>query len=78
MFLLANTVDDAGVLEEPFQYAFLATGAANAANVVQVACDPAYGTCPGGSITTLPSGLPPGRMLRREFRTVVTLRNNAY
>lgn len=78
VFLLANTVDDAGVLEEPFQYAFLATGAANAANVVQVACDPAYGTCPGGSITTLPSGLPPGRMLRREFRTVVTLRNNAY
>lgn len=78
VFLLANTVDDAGSLVEPFQYAFLASGAANAANTLQVACDPAQGTCPGGSITTLPSGLPPGRMLRREFRTVVTLRNNAY
>lgn len=78
VFLLANTIDDAGSLVEPFQYSFLPDGSFDAADTLQVACDPAYGSCPGGSITTLPSGLPPGRMLRREFRTVVAVRNNAY
>lgn len=78
VYLLANTVEDSGAHQEPFQYAFLPDGSANAANTVQVACDPAYGSCPGGSMTVLPSSLAPGRMLRREFRTVVTVRNNAY
>lgn len=79
VFLLANTIDDAGAPQEPFQYGFLADGSVNTANVVEVACDPAYNSgCPGGAVQQLPSGLPPGRMLRREFRTIVALRNNAF
>lgn len=79
VFLLANTIDDAGAAQEPYQYSFLASGVANGANAVEVACDPASsGGCPAGAVTELPSGLPPGRMLRREFRTVVALRNNAF
>lgn len=79
VFLLANTIDDAGAAQEPYQYSFLASGVANAANTVEVACDPAFNSgCPGGAVTQLPSGLPPGRMLRREFRTIVALRNNAF
>ena len=76
--LLANSVTDAGGHQEPFVYSFLGTGAPNTANVVEVACDPAFGSCPGTAVTELPSGLPPGRMLRREFRTTALLRNNAF
>ena len=79
VYLLANTIDDAGARQEPFQYGFLANGAANTTNAVEVACDPQYNSsCPAGAVQVLPSGLPPGRMLRREFRTVVALRNNAF
>ncbi len=78
IFLLATTVDDVGAGEEPFQYGFLPNGTRNTANTTMIACDPAYATCPGGVMTVLPSNLGPGRMLRREFRTVVTIRNNAY
>lgn len=78
IFLLATTVDDVGAGEEPFQYGFLPDGTRNTANTTMVACDPAYATCSGGAMTVLPSNLGPGRMLRREFRTVVTVRNNAY
>jgi type IV pilus assembly protein PilW len=75
--LLANTIDNSGSAEEPYQYSFLASGAPNPNGTVEVACDPTLGACSGG-VQTLPSGLRPGRMLRREFRTVVALRNNAY
>jgi len=75
--LLANTVDDAASAQEPFAYSFLANGQPNVGNIVQMACDPAYGACPGGSITELPSGLSPGRMARREFRATVAVRNNS-
>lgn len=79
VYLLANTIDDAGERQESYQYGFLANGTANTANAVEVACDPQYNSsCPAGAVQVLPSGLPPGRMLRREFRTVVALRNNAY
>jgi type IV pilus assembly protein PilW len=79
VYLLANTVTNAGSAQEPFQYGFLNNGTLNAAGTMELACDPAFGApCPGGSIQVLPSGLGPGRMLRREFRTVVSLRNNAY
>jgi type IV pilus assembly protein PilW len=79
VYLLANTVGDAGVGQEPFQYSFLNNGSLNTAGTIEVACDPAYNqSCPGGAVQQLPSGLGPGRMLRREFRTVVSLRNNAY
>lgn len=79
VYLLANTIDDAGAPQEPFTYGFLANGAPNNLNSVEVACDPAYNaSCPAGSIQVLPSGLPPGRMLRREFRAVVAVRNNAF
>ena len=74
--LLANTVDDAGSPQEPFSYSFLPDGSLNTANIIQMACDASYaGNCDGG-ITELPSGLPPGRMARREFRTTVAIRNN--
>jgi type IV pilus assembly protein PilW len=76
--LLANTVGDVGAHEESFQYSFLTSGAENAGGTVEVACDPAYGSCSGGAVIALASGLPPGRMLRREFRTTATVRNNAF
>jgi type IV pilus assembly protein PilW len=76
--LLANSVTDAGTSREPFNYSFLASGQANPDGIVELACDPSFGACPGGAITELPSGLRPGRMLRREFRTTALLRNNAY
>lgn len=78
VYLLANTVADVGALEEPYQYGFLNSGALNTAGTVEVACDPTFGSCSGGTVNLLPSGLRPGRMLRREFRTVSTLRNNAF
>ena len=79
VYLLANTIDDAGAPQEPFTYGFLVDGSPNSANAVEVACDPAYNaSCPGGSVQVLPSGLPPGKMLRREFRTIVAVRNNAF
>jgi len=76
--LLANTVNDTGRNDESFTYAFLSNGAANNAATVEVACDPGFGTCPPGSVTTLISGLRPGRMLRREFRSLVSVRNNNF
>lgn len=76
--LLANTVLDAGRNDESFTYAFLSNGNPNNAGAVEVACDPSFGSCPPGSVTTLYSGLPPGRMLRREFRSLVSIRNNNF
>lgn len=76
--LLANTVSDAGMREEPFTYAFLPNGSLAPAGTVQMACDPAFGSCPADAVTVLPSGLPPGRMLRREFRTTAVVRNAAF
>jgi type IV pilus assembly protein PilW len=79
IYILANTIDDTGAPQEPFQYSFLQDGSPNTSGTVEVACDPVYNTsCPANAVQVLPSGLPPGRMLRREFRTTVTLRNNAY
>lgn len=76
--LLANTVADIGRNDESFVYSFLTSGAVNTGAAPEVACDPSYGSCPGGSVTTLPSGLRPGRMLRREFRSLVSVRNNNF
>jgi type IV pilus assembly protein PilW len=77
--LLANTVADVGGRDaESFVYSFTSAGAANAGATPEVACDPSYGACPGGTVTTLASGLRPGRMLRREFRTLVSIRNNNF
>lgn len=70
--LLVNTIDDVASAQEPFAYSFLADGTPNIDNVIQLACDSA---CDGG-ISTLPSGLPAGRMARREFSTTVAIRNN--
>lgn len=76
VYILANTVDDAGSAQEPFSYSFLPDGSLNTANVIQMACDASHaGDCDGG-ITELPSGLPPGRMARREFRATMAIRNN--
>src|SRR5690606_29478794 len=76
--LRANTVTDTARNDESFTYAVLSSGAANNASTVEAACDPSCGTCPPGSVTTLISGLPPGRMLRREFRSLVSIRNNNF
>jgi type IV pilus assembly protein PilW len=77
--LLANTVADVGGREaESFVYSFTSAGAVNAAATPEVACDPGFGPCPGGSVTTLASGLRPGRMLRREFRALISVRNNNF
>lgn len=79
IYLLATTVDDVGSHQEAFRYGFLPDGSRDiAGSTDQLACDLRYGECPGGSMVALPSGLPPGRMLRREFRTTVAVRNNSY
>jgi type IV pilus assembly protein PilW len=63
--LLLNTVTDAAVTnDEQFRYAFTNTGAANTANAFE---DPS-------ALGTMRSGLPPYRMLRREFRAQVGVR----
>lgn len=69
VFLLANTVEDvipAGGDTSPhaFRYAWRVDGTVN---------DDASYESPT-DIASLPSGLPPGRMLRREFRTFVAMR----
>ena len=79
LYLLANSVSDAGSAQEPFVYGFLSDGSANDLGQVELACDPVFdNSCPAGSVTELISGLPPGRMLRREFRTTGVVRNNAF
>ena len=76
VYLLANTVDNAGTAQEPYQYSFLNSGVINAAGIVEVGCD---GPCSvANGVSTLISGLPAGRMLRREFRSTAAIRNNAF
>lgn len=67
--LLMNTVTDAALTNgEQFRYSFTNTGAVNTANAYE---NPA-------TLGTMYSGLPPYRMLRREFRTQVGLRGYNY
>lgn len=69
VYLLANTVDDVSPTgDDEFRYSWLNTGAANAAGTFE---NPE-------TLGTLRNGLPAGRMLRREFRTTVSLRTNNY
>ncbi len=76
VFLLANTIDNTASNEEPFLYSFLSSGEINEDSTPEVACNaaPCYAATP---VTSLISGLPPERMMRREFRSIATLRNNA-
>jgi type IV pilus assembly protein PilW len=68
-YLLANTVDDISPTgTDEFRYSWLNTGVANAAGTFE---NPAV-------LGTLRNGLPPGRMLRREFRTTISLRVNNF
>lgn len=74
--LLANTIDNVGSSQEPYQYAFLNDGSLNATGIIEVACD---GACTAANgVSTLISQLPAGRMLRREFRSTAAIRNNAF
>jgi type IV pilus assembly protein PilW len=67
--LLLNTVTDAAVTnDEQFRYSWTNAGAANTANTYE---NPA-------ALGTMRSGLPPYRMLRREFRTQVGVRGYNY
>jgi type IV pilus assembly protein PilW len=69
VYLLANTVDDISPTgTDEFRYSWLNTGVANAAGTFE---NPAV-------LGTLRNGLPPGRMLRREFRTTISLRVNNF
>lgn len=69
VYLLANTVDNVSPTgDDEFRYSWLNTGAANNAGVFENPQD----------LGTLRNGLPAGRMLRREFRTTVSLRTNNY
>jgi type IV pilus assembly protein PilW len=62
LYLLANSVDDVdGETIDPVLYAWRFDGTRNVAGTYE-------------QPTTLPSGLPVGRMLRRQFRTYVALR----
>ena len=54
--------------DEEFRYSFLNNGNANAAATYEVP----------SALGTLRNGLPPGRMLRREFRALVSLRDYNY
>lgn len=68
-YLLANTVDDITPTgDDEFRYSWLNTGVANAAGNFE---NPVV-------LGTLRNGLPPGRMLRREFRTTISLRVNNF
>lgn len=69
VFMLLNTVSDAALTNtEEFRYSFLNDGTVNAAGTFE---NP-Y------TLGTLRNGLPPGRMLRREFRALVSLRDYNY
>lgn len=69
VYLLINTVDDVTpVGDDEFRYSWLNSGAANAAGAFE---NPQ-------SFASLRNGLPPGRMLRREFRTTVSMRGNNF
>jgi len=69
IFLLLNTVDDVVPRgDDEFRYAWLNNGVANVAGTFE---NPA-------TFGTLRNGLPAGRMLRREFRTLVSLRGINY
>jgi len=69
VFMLLNTVGDVAVTgDEEFRYSFLNNGNANAAATYEVP----------SALGTLRNGLPPGRMLRREFRALVSLRDYNY
>jgi type IV pilus assembly protein PilW len=68
-YLLVNTVDDISPTgTDEFRYSWLNTGVANAAGTFE---NPVV-------LGTLRNGLPPGRMLRREFRTTISLRVNNF
>jgi type IV pilus assembly protein PilW len=65
VFMLLNTVNDVTVgNDEEFRYAFLNNGSANTAGTYE---NPS-------ALGTLRNGQAPGRMLRREFRTLISLR----
>lgn len=65
IFMLVNTVADSTVGgDDEFRYSFRNDGTVNAAGTFE---NPEV-------LGTLRNGLPPGRMLRREFRTLVSLR----
>lgn len=69
VFMLLNTVGDVAVTgDEEFRYSFLNNGNPNAAATYEVP----------SALGTLRNGLPPGRMLRREFRALVSLRDYNY
>jgi type IV pilus assembly protein PilW len=69
IYLLANTVDDVSPQgDDEFRYTWLNTGADNNAGLFE---NPQ-------TLGTLRNGLPAGRMLRREFRTLVNLRGYNY
>jgi type IV pilus assembly protein PilW len=69
VYMLVNTVDDVVVGgDDEYRYSWLNDGSANAAGTFE---NPA-------NSATLRNGLPPGRMLRREFRTLVSLRGNNF
>ncbi len=69
VFLLANTVADTTIgVDDEFRYSFLNDGTANVAGTFE---NPAV-------LGTLRNGQPAGRMLRREFRALVSLRGYNY
>ena len=69
IYLLTNTVDDVSPRgDDEFRYSWLNDGTANAAGTFE---NPE-------SLGTLRNGLPAGRMLRREFRTLINLRGYNY
>jgi type IV pilus assembly protein PilW len=69
VYLLANTVDDiSSTDDDEFRYSWLNDGTANLAGTFE---DPS-------TFGALRSGLPAGRMLRREFRSLVNLRGYNY
>lgn len=75
VLMLVNTIDDVGSNEEPFQYAYLSDGSVNTDGTLELAC---ASNCSAGAVPVLYSGLPAGRMLRREFRGMATLKANAF
>lgn len=69
VYMLVNTVEDlSSTDDDEFRYSWLNSGAPNAGNVFE---NPE-------TLGTLRNGLPAGRMLRREFRTLVSLRGYNY
>jgi type IV pilus assembly protein PilW len=69
VYMLVNTVEDlSSTDDDEFRYSWLNGGAPNAAGTFE---NPQ-------ALGTLRNGLPPGRMLRREFRNLVSLRGYNY